>query len=192
MYKRFRATVPAIIAFAMIVMPVPTATAAEPVHCAVRLEPVGPGVAPGSISTVEVDLGCYATFAEAVAAGSGGTVQLSASTQPGDLTQQMIDDSTVSVLAADTLIGTEWDDTGYGGGSKEYFANAGCANNTWEDPQIGSTWNNRFESGKGFANCDHNRKFAQFNFGGDVKLCTPNCSTYGTLRNDVSSLRWKD
>lgn len=193
MLKRFRTIVPiALVAVMVMAIPARPATASEPTHCVVRLEPVGPGVAPGSISTVEVDGGCYSTLAEAVAVGTGGRVQLPVSTQPKDLTQTMIDENTISTLAGDTLIGTEWDDTGYGGGSKDYFANAGCANNTWEDPQVGSTWNDRFESGKGFANCDHNRKFQHANFGGDVRLCTPNCSTYGALRNEVSSLRWKD
>jgi hypothetical protein len=57
---------------------------------------------------------------------------------------------------------------------------------------MGATWNDRYESGKGFSSCDHNKKFEHADYGGAVLTCTPNCSTYGVLRNEVSSLKWKD
>ena len=56
---------------------------------------------------------------------------------------------------------------------------------------VGAFWDNVFSSGKGFGGCDTNKKFENTNFGGSVLTCTPNCTNYGTLSNQVSSLRWK-
>ena len=56
---------------------------------------------------------------------------------------------------------------------------------------VGNFWNDDFESGRGFGGCDTNKKFKAANFGGDVLTCTPDCLSYGVLRNEVSSLRWK-
>jgi hypothetical protein len=91
------------------------------------------------------------------------------------------------------LIGTEYSETQYDGTSKSYFAAVTCsATVTWEVSYVGDTWNDRFESGKGFGGCNHNRKFAASQFGGASVLCTPNCTSYGSLNNLVSSLRWRD
>jgi hypothetical protein len=94
-------------------------------------------------------------------------------------------------LAADTLIGTEWTDVNYESDSRSFYANNACAGVTWEVPYVGDRWNDNFESGKGFGGCDTNKKFGHVDFGGGVVTCTPNCGDYGTLRNEVSSLKWK-
>lgn len=160
-------------------------------NCAVRLEPTGSGEGVGAVLTAPVDLGCYETLADAVAVGTGGTVTLPAGTSAGELTQSMLDSGGAST-ASSFLLGIEYDDTSYGGSSLSYFASGDCVGTTWEDSYVGDTWNDRFESGKGFSSCDHNKKFEHKQFGGAILTCTPNCSTYGVLRNEVSSLRWKD
>jgi hypothetical protein len=82
--------------------------------------------------------------------------------------------------------------TSFGGQSQDYFAPSTCsATNIWEVNYVGDTWNDRFSSGKGFGGCNHNKKFAAADFGGDVLTCTPNCNDYGSLSNQVSSLRWR-
>jgi hypothetical protein len=164
------------------------AGALEGSHCAARLEPSGPG---GEAATV-VELGCFATYAEALVAGSAGSVHVPEGTAPSSLTDAVLAAST-EPLATSVLIGTEFDETLYLSSSKSYFASATCsASVTWEVSYVGDTWNDRFESGKGFGGCDHNRKFAASGFGGSSLVCTPNCTSYGTLNNEVSSLRWKD
>jgi hypothetical protein len=162
---------------------------AEERHCVVRLVAISETEG-GVISAAPEEAGCFPTLEEALEAGTGGEVALPPGTSPFDLTQSVLDDAVTA--ASDVLIGTEYDATGFLGGSRNYFAASGCAGTTWQVPNVGATWNDRFESGKGFGTCDHNRKFEHDSFGGAVVLCTPNCSTYGSLRNEVTSLRWAD
>jgi hypothetical protein len=159
-------------------------------HCVFRLDPVS-RPKPHVISARLVKVGCFDTLSEAIEAGSGGAIKLPSSTNPADMTDDLISDSTVTRVGDDTLIGTEWSGTGFGGLSNNYLAPDACAGVTYEVAYVGDIWNDRFESGKGFGGCDTNKKFVHSNFGGDVLTCTPNCIDYGTLRNEVSSLKWK-
>jgi hypothetical protein len=165
---------------------------AQDSNCAVLLIPTGPGGEPNSTAAIEQDLGCYPTFAEALAAGSGGTMELPSSITPATLTQSALDEATADEPTS-VLIGTEYTSTSYGGSSKSYFASETCsATVTWEVAYVTDAWNDDFESGKGFGSCDHNKKFTDSQFGGSVLTCTPNCADYGSFRNLISSLRWKD
>lgn len=159
-------------------------------HCVAFLVPVAPKSEAEVITAALEDGGCYETLEEALEVGTGGQVALPAGTSPAELTQSLLDSAVTA--AADVLLGTEYDNTGFIGPSKSYFAASGCASTTWQVSNVGANWNDRFESGVGFGTCDHNRKFEHADFGGSVALCTPNCSTYGTLRNQVTSLRWAD
>ncbi len=164
--------------------------AASSQNCAVLLVPSSIDTS-GAILATEVDLGCYATYAEALAAGSSGAIEVSGATTPASLTDATLAAGTDST-ASDVLIGTEYDSYNYGGSSKSYLASQTCSTGVvWEVADVGSTWDNRFQSGKGFGGCDTNKKFQNTNFGGNVLTCTPNCADYGTLANQVSSLRWK-
>jgi hypothetical protein len=161
-------------------------------HCAVRLQPVAPREPHGVIQARLVSLGCFGTFAEALRTGSGGSVRVSEDTTPAGLTQRQLNASTSVVPNASVIIGTEWDDSIYSGASITYSAATACAgDDIWEVNYVGDGWNDRFESGKGFGGCDHNRKFGAADFTGSSVLCTPNCLDYGVLDNKVSSLRWK-
>jgi hypothetical protein len=159
-------------------------------HCVFRLDPMS-RAAPHVVSATLERVGCFDTLSEAIEAGSGGAIQLPRSTTPGSVTDRMISESTVARVGDDTLIGTEWNTTSYGGASNSYMAPDACAGVTYEVSYVGDTWNDRFESGKGFGGCDTNKKFVHSGFGGDVVTCSPNCTDYGALRNEVSSLRWK-
>lgn len=158
-------------------------------HCVARLVPIDVSDR-GAASAELVHLGCYRTFAKAIEVGSDGTILLPATMTADELTQRTVTMSTIR--GGSTLIGTEYTADSYAGSSHSYFASSTCgAGTTWEVADVGASWNNDFESGKGFGGCDTNKKFAWQNFGGSVKTCTPNCATYGTLQNDVSSLRWR-
>jgi hypothetical protein len=173
-----------------------TGLAIAPAHaagdddCVVVLQPAS--IAPdGAIVATPVDLGCYATFAEALAVGSSGAIDVDASMTPGGLTDATLAAETDTAVTSNVLIGTEYNNTGYTGSSNSYFASETCSTGVvWELADLG-VWNNVFSSGKGFGGCDTNKKFEGQNFGGTVLTCTPNCGDYGTLRNRVSSLRWK-
>jgi hypothetical protein len=159
-------------------------------HCVFRLVPESrpkPHLILASLQRV----GCFVTLSAAIEAGSGGTIRLARSTQPVDLTDTMISETTVARVGDDTLIGTEWNTTAFGGVSNSYMAPDSCAGTTYAVAYVGDAWNDRFESGKGFGGCDTNRKFVHADFLGDVLTCTPNCGDYGSLRNEVSSLKWK-
>ena len=170
--------------------PASAAPPSEELHCVARLVALGPATDDGVVTATLEDGGCFPTLEEALVAGTGGQVALPEGTSPAELTQPLLDDALAG--ASDVLLGTEYDALNFGGASHSYFASSGCASTTWQVSNVGATWNDRFESGKGFGTCDRNRKFQHADFGGSVVLCTPNCGTYGTLRNQVTSLRWAD
>jgi len=183
--KRARTLCLALIALAA--LGIPDAHAAQAKHCAYRLDPISKT---GRVTQAQLELiGCYDTFAEAVSAGTSGSVTLDASMTPDRVTDA---DLSRSGDRGAVLIGSEFTVRGFGGASNDYFALSTCtALTTWELAYVGDTWDNRFSSGKGFGGCDHNKKFQNQNFGGNVLTCTPNCNDYGSLSDEVSSLRWK-
>jgi hypothetical protein len=167
-----------------------TASAAAS-NCAVLLVP-GSVDSSGELLATEVDLGCYPTYAEALSVGSSGAIDVPALTTPASLTDAVLAADTIATATADVLIGTEFTGVSYGGTSKSYFASATCSTGVvWGVADVGASWDNEFSSGKGFGGCDTNKKFENTNFGGSVLTCTPNCTNYGALSNQVSSLRWK-
>ncbi|MFL5799210.1 MAG: hypothetical protein ACJ77A_14920 [Actinomycetota bacterium] len=189
MHRHISAVILGLIAIASLTAMGP---AGEDRHCAALLVPSGPGAEPGANGTTEQDLGCYPTYAEALAAGSGGAITVPEDAAPATLTQSELDGATADAITS-VLIGTEYTSTSYNGSSKSYFASETCsATVTWEVSYVGDAWNDDFESGKGFGSCDHNKKFTAKDFGGSILTCTPNCSDYGSFRNLISSLRWKD
>jgi hypothetical protein len=168
-----------------------SASAAVGRHCAYRLAPVG--AVRGGITRARLNLvGCFATFPEALFAGSGGAIRVPRGTTPASLTDRQLRSGTTPTGRASVLIGTEYDLTSFAGGSYDFFASSTCtASTTWQVANVGALWNDRFESGTGFGGCHTNKKFRNTNFGGTVVTCTPTCSNYGALNNQVSSLRWR-
>jgi hypothetical protein len=153
--------------------------------CAYELQPIS--IEGALVHAEPVLIGCFDTYAQALAAGSDDAISVSADTTPLSL------DVSLSVTLSSVLIGTEWVSNSYAGASNSYFATATCsASLTWEVDYVTDLWNDRFNSGKGFGSCDRNRKFEHSQFGGASVLCTPNCTNYGALNDEVSSLRWSD
>ena len=171
----------------LVVGMVSPARAAEPQNCSYRLVPVEQTE---GVITADLDLiGCFSSFEEAIEVGFGGSVDIAPAETPATLTDL---DLSLTVPAADVLIGTEYFATNFGGSSHNYFAATTCtALTTWQVAYVGDALNDLYSSGKGFGGCDTNRKFEHSNFGGAVRTCSPNCSDYGTLSNEVSSLRWR-
>jgi hypothetical protein len=177
-------------AFAVVVLLVGVigpARSAEEQHCASRLVPLEPV---GGRTLAELDpIGCFATYDQALEAGSGTTTDVSADVTPEALTEQ---EASLVSTGSLVLIGTEFDGFGFGGDSQSYFAPSTCSSGViWGVDNVGAEWNDRFQSGKGFGGCDTNKKFQHENFAGNVKTCTPNCADYGALANQVTSLRWR-
>lgn len=156
-------------------------------HCMSRLVPLE---RVGIVVNAELEhIGCFPTYEQALEAGLGGALDLAASVRPQGLTDEDLE--TLAVTAS-VVIGTEWNATNFAGGSESYSAATTCSSTTtWQVANVGAEWNDLFSSGKGFGGCDTNRKFQHENFGGNVRVCTPNCADYGTLSNQVTSLRWR-
>lgn len=156
-------------------------------HCAFRLVPLE---SLGVMTDASLDLvGCFGTYEQALEAGIGEAIDLGSEVTPQTLTEEVLPPPTI---LTSVLIGTEYDGSGFTGGSTSYFAATTCtAVTTWQVANVGPEWNDRFQSGKGFGGCDTNKKYQHENFGGTVRTCTPNCSDYGALNNQVTSLRWR-
>jgi hypothetical protein len=159
-------------------------------NCAYLLVPVSED---GGVTSASPTLiGCYATYSEALAAGSDGSIDVPPATTPTSLSDATLAEAATALAVSDVLIGTEWNLNSYAGTSTSYFATSTCSSTqSWELSYVGDTWNDRFSSGKGFGGCNTNKKFEASNFGGSVLTCTPNCADYGALSNEVSSLKWK-
>jgi hypothetical protein len=160
-------------------------------HCLFRLIPIGRGVAPHAIATRAELVGCYATYAEAISAGTAGAIRLPKGTTPRTVTDAMMTPRPGVAMAA-VVIGTEYDLVNYGGSSRSFSVATTCtASTTWETSYVGDAWNDMFASGRGFGGCDTNKKFVGSNFSGTSVTCTPDCTSYGAVSNLVSSLRWR-
>jgi len=185
MSRRFATTaLLAVLAWSVLAVPAQGQTGR---HCSYRLVTVERH---GRVNVTQPELiGCYGTFSRALAAGSGGAIHVSASMTPNRLTDSDLSGGT---LADIVLIGTEFFQRDYGGQSRSYFSDSTCSDtNIVEWSYVGDQLNDTYASGKGFGGCDHNKKFEDAGFGGNVLTCTPNCSNYGALANEVSSLRWR-
>jgi hypothetical protein len=174
----------------LIATPIALAAKQADEHCVYRLVAVSTSPETSTTEAVVEEEGCFETFSEAIAYGSGGEVTVDSAVGPADLTQDMVAAAAIPD-GGDVLIGVEYNQPNYDGSSAAYFASSGCASTTWEVPYVTDKWNDLFESGRGYGSCDRNRKFAGSQFGGASLLCSPNCSNYGSLRNEVSSLRWR-
>jgi hypothetical protein len=174
----------AVLAWSLLAVPAQGRTGRHCVYRLITIERRGP------VNVTEPELiGCYSTFSDALAEGSDGAIRVSSSMTPQRLTDRDLATGTRGDLV---LIGTEFNLSGYGGASKSYVDTATCSDsNIVEMNYVGDAYNDTFSSGKGFGGCDHNKKFEHADFAGNVLTCTPNCSDYGALSNEVSSLRWR-
>ena len=182
-----RNTFKVMIAVACVAGTVIPAQAATERHCAtmlVPLEPIG-GVTQAALEPI----GCFPTYDQALEAGTGTMLDVSSELTPSTLTTEA---AAEIGTASSVLIGTEYNLFNFVGDSQSYFASSTCSSGVvWSVANVGATWNDKFQSGKGFGGCDTNKKFEHENFAGDVKTCTPNCGDYAALANKVTSLRWR-
>ena len=164
----------------------PQANAEVRGHCVIRLVPLH---RVGTVVDASLErVGCYPSYEEALEVGLGGSVDIAEGITPMTLTDEMA----AAEATSSVVIGTEFDLKNFLGESTSYTAPTTCSSSTtYQVGNVGAFWNDRFQSGRGFGGCDTNRKFQHENFGGAVRLCTPNCGDYGTLGNQVTSLRWR-
>jgi hypothetical protein len=153
-------------------------------NCVAHIDPVQPGQQSSQVSQPQ----CFATFAEAIAAATGGTVHLSPTTKPSQLTQSMLSDEPDT----STVIGIDWVNSNFGGNSYTWtVGNGGCAVGvSFSVTPMPSGWNDVVSSAKSFANCNTYTHFENVGFTGSELNCGPKCATMGAMNDKTSSEKW--
>jgi hypothetical protein len=151
-------------------------------HCVMEIEPVDAGQ---KLSATK-EIGCFPTFAAAIAAATKGMVTL-----PADATPESV--SEADLQAASTLIGIDYDNSYYRGASLAWYAGNfyGCYGGRSYVANIPAWFNNRLSSTRGFNGCHRNTSYDRYWRTGDWVRCFPNCYYVGGFMNNrASSKRW--
>ena len=156
-------------------------------NCVITIEPLQPGQSTSVTSTPR----CYATFAEAIADASNGTVHL-----PVTATPSSVSASTFAPLTTSSIIGIDWINSGYTGSSLTWQEPNpyGCSTGYQYASNVTGSWNNVISSSKAFAGCGVNPHYdlAYPNQDNGAKIfCTPNCSTMGAMNDATSYEEWR-
>jgi hypothetical protein len=142
-------------------------------------------------------LHCFATFRAAVAFGTGGRV----TDAPASATAAALDPAFAAAVtaagaapsataAASVLVGTEFADANFGGGTLSLFTAGRCDNSSDVDFRFASLpagWNDRITSFRSFSNCAQ-QLFRSTNFtGGSLTLIISSLANVGAAANDQAS-----
>lgn len=158
-------------------------------HCVVHLEPTL--VIGRTVHASPRTVGCFATFARAVLASTDGVVKLPRGASPLDLTQRMLTTATRQSPAAEYVLGIDWEHSYKGGVSVQWTAGGTCFGTNWVLSSVGSTWDNRISSAKGYSGCNEYRHYEHANYGGARLDCTDYCATMGLLNDHTSSEQYR-
>lgn len=165
-----------------------TLTSAAPAegggNCVVQIDPVQPGQSSSHVSQPQ----CFATFAEAIAAATGGTVQLGPSVKPTQLTQAMLGDTPDTT----TVIGVDYVNSYEGGNSLTWTSTSGGCTSTqsFQASSMPSGWNDVVSSALSYQNCNTYWHYENTGFKGSQIDCGPRCDTMGVMNDQTSSEKW--
>jgi hypothetical protein len=135
------------------------------VHCVVEVQPIDSGERQAAPR-------CFATKAEA----------------DGFLEASMTQADTFSLSAmASVSLGTLYADTNYGGSSLTMWGSSGCAGVTYGFASLSGGWDSRVSSAKAYNGC-WVTLYRGTGYSGDRLNCTPNCSSVGSLNDQVRSV----
>ena len=151
-------------------------------HCVAELAPV----AGDAKVSATVTVGCYTTFAAAMAAATDNTVVLSSDASPQSVSEADI------APAATRVIGIDYDGNYYSGASYTWYARNiyGCIGRSYR-ANMPNYFNNRLSSTRGFNSCSRNTSYDGYNQTGDWVRCSPNCvNVGGFMTNRASSKHW--
>ena len=163
----------------------PTPGSAGPAgNCVLRLDRTGTAGAPV----------CFDSFQAAIAFATGGVV----TDAPASAGSAATDPAFAARLAtagpaASAVLGLEYADINFGGGSLTLSAPAGCDNSSdvdWQFASLPASWNDRISSFRSFSNCIQ-RLYRDVNFGVALTPATTSMSWVGSAANDrASSIRF--
>jgi hypothetical protein len=163
--------------------PESSAAAGKNKHCVTQLAPL----VEGQKASAAIDMGCFPSFAESMAAATGGAVSLSPDATPESMTESDISPS------ATRIIGIDYDGRNYGGGTSVWYSNNpyGCLGGRSYVNNMPGYFNNRLTSTRGFGGCSRNTSYSGYYQTGFYLTCRPSCSFIGSfLNNQTSSKSW--
>jgi hypothetical protein len=170
------------------------AQAGGPAPEAATAEPAAPGAAAPHCVLAAGDRQtprCYATFPAAIAAATGGRV----TTAPASAAAAVQDAAFTAALEAPTtlasvVVGIEYADVNYGGGTLSMTAPGRCDYSMDVDyrfPYLPSSWNDRISSFRSYSNCAQ-QLFRGTSFsGGALTNIVSSMSYVGSAANDQAS-----
>ena len=96
-------------------------------------------------------------------------------------------DATSRAAASSVALGTVYADSYYGGSTLTFWGSSGCAGVTYGFSSLSGGWDSRISSAKAFNGC-WVTLYKGTGYSGDRINCTPNCSSIGSLNDQVRSL----
>ncbi len=196
MMSRAARRVIALVAAAVLALPMAPAAVAThhpmrtKTHCASLLAKTGNPR--GSARVVKTR--CFVNLAPAVRYAVNGAVV------PDDITFEEIDEIVVAPGARvdhgqlTTIIGIHWEHVDRGGRDRIYFVKGTkpCSKGRiWQIGQLDAGWDRLISSAESFGGCGAFEQFRDARHRGPSLVCTPYCASFGTLNDEISSVRWK-
>lgn len=150
-------------------------------HCVVQIAPLQPGQTASKVS----ESVCFDNFADAISAATKGAVHLAPTILPGELTPEILESPSA------TVIGIDYSEPNFQGSTLVWTTDNTVGCNTgfmYESPTMPSGWNDVVSSAAAYGGCNNYRHFADIYYGDPVKTCT--CATMGVMDNQTSSEKW--
>ncbi|MET9019515.1 hypothetical protein ABZV93_06005 [Actinopolymorpha sp. NPDC004070] len=165
-------------------------------HCAVGM-PAMPATQSetGAHLTKPSRISCFGSFAESVSYATAGRVRLAPDARSVSTRQLQAAGvvSTPAALASQPLVGIEYEDSNYGGDSLVLYGSSGsgCYSGTWYGfPSMSSLgFDNRISSARTYSNC-LGRHHDGTSYTGSYRYCDGSCSTFGTMNDRTSSIKF--
>jgi len=187
----------ATIAVPVVVLAAPATNQGPLQHCVMKLAPLRPGQHTSDI----LGSSCYQTFAEAIAAATGGRVHLASTIRPQDLTQAMLNtglnatsQSASNVTNTQYVLSVEYWDWHDSGATWTPTGSAPCSSSIgYNVSYVGNTWNDQISSATGYSGCNHVKHWDNSGFKGSNIMCTNSsstCWTMGAMNDHTSSIEW--
>ena len=159
-------------------------------HCIVRLDQLVPGAPVPEPKKSD----CYASFPDAIFAATDGRILLSRdqsfSEQLDDVERQQKAHARELAIAATFVTAIDYENINYGGATLTWTNNNTCTTVSQFAPSMPFPWDNLVSSTRGFSGCDWNLLWENTNYTGASLLCTPDCSSVGSMNDKTSSRQW--
>ena len=183
-------TIAAMVLGLLAVAPVAAASRSHAVAAGSNCVTVIASLAPGETTSKVISENCAATFAESIAAATGGAIRLPKGATPRDLASGPLGTLSQTVLSVDYQ--HEKENTTQTGWTKTWFSNDshGCTGGYAYavSTLVGTMYNNSISSSHAWGGC-RAFHYEDPSYGGSVRVCT--CWTMGVMNDQTSSLSWE-